>query len=118
MSNVNDYFPELAHHFEGKPDLDFWEDKRSYDIKLEPAPGEIETQIDAFAYWTVHAGDGTYEEKKSMFGYVVSIASIEIGDRSFFLEYYLHQGYTQEDYWRYSDGIANAVAKATSAAAR
>lgn len=116
MSNVNDYFPELAPHFAGKPDLDFWEDHHFRDIKLRPAAGDLETQIAAFAYWTVHAGNGIYQEKKSMFGYVVSISSIEIDGQNFFLEYYLYSGYTNEQYWDYSDGIANAVTAAKAAA--
>lgn len=116
MGNVHAFYPDLASHFAGRPDLEFWEDHRTRDIKLRPAPGDLQTQIDAFAYWTVHAGNGIYEEKKSMLGYVVSISPVTIDGQEFFLEFYLHQGYTNQQYWDYSDGIGNAVTAAKAAA--
>lgn len=117
MSNVLDYYPELADHFTGRPELEFWPDYRVDEVKLRPVASDRDIQIAAFAYWTVTAGGGAYTEVTSGWdGYVVSTAEVTIGGRSFLLEYYLPHEHTRDQYREYTNDIKNAVAAATAEA--
>ncbi|GAB4001358.1 hypothetical protein GCM10029992_36610 [Glycomyces albus] len=108
MASVDDYFPELAPNTEGQPQLDWWEDHRTGDVKATPT-GDREAQIAAFAHWAMQSADANYEELKSRAGYVVWIAYLDFGRDRIPMELYLRRPYSPDDYWQIKDGISNAI---------